>query len=98
MRIHTGPGYRVYDMRHRSTVCLALVAGDMSALKRDINRGMRMALTVEQDGLSSRNSRPSMPQTIAPTRKASRSACLLERREAKALRRGDYRRVDVVLG
>ena len=52
MRIHTGPGYRVYYMQHRSVVYLLLVGGDKSTQKRDIKRAIRMARTVKQEGLS----------------------------------------------
>jgi putative addiction module killer protein len=52
MRIHTGPGYRVYYMQHRSVVYLLLVGGDKSTQKRDIKHAIRMARTVKQEGLS----------------------------------------------
>ena len=52
MRIHTGPGYRVYYMQHQRVVYLLLVGGDKSTQKRDIKRAIRMARTVKQEGLS----------------------------------------------
>ena len=52
MRIHTGPGYRVYYMQHRSAVYLLLVGGDKSTQSRDIKRAIRLARTVKQEGLS----------------------------------------------
>ena len=52
MRIHTGPGYRVYYMQHRSVVYLRLVGGDQSTQSRDIKRAIRLARTVKQEGLS----------------------------------------------
>jgi putative addiction module killer protein len=36
MRIHVGPGYRVYFCRRGEVVCLLLCAGDKSSQQRDI--------------------------------------------------------------
>ncbi len=52
MRIHTGPGYRLYYMQYRSVVYLLLSGGDKSTQKRDIKRAIRMARTVREEGLS----------------------------------------------
>jgi putative addiction module killer protein len=52
MRIHTGPGYRLYCMQHRSVIYLLLSGGDKSTQKRDIKRAIRMARTVREEGLS----------------------------------------------
>jgi len=43
MRIHYGPGYRVYFSRIGSTVYLLLAGGDKSSQKRDITRALEMA-------------------------------------------------------
>lgn len=43
MRIHYGPGYRVYFARVGSTVYLLLAGGDKSSQKRDIARALEMA-------------------------------------------------------
>ena len=52
MRIHTGPGYRLYYMQYRGVVYLLLSGGDKSTQKRDIKRAIRMARTVKEEGLS----------------------------------------------
>ena len=43
MRIHVGPGYRVYFTRRREVVYLLLLGGDKSSQKRDIKRAHDMA-------------------------------------------------------
>ncbi len=43
MRIHYGPGYRVYFTRRDAVVYLLLLGGDKSTQKRDIKRAMEMA-------------------------------------------------------
>jgi putative addiction module killer protein len=43
MRIHFGPGYRVYFMRRGSSVYVLLIGGDKSTQKRDIRRAHKMA-------------------------------------------------------
>lgn len=43
MRIHYGPGYRVYFARIGNTVYLLLAGGDKSSQKRDIARVLEMA-------------------------------------------------------
>jgi len=43
MRIHTGPGYRVYYLRTGAVVYLLLCGGDKSSQQRDIDRALRMA-------------------------------------------------------
>ncbi|HMN43311.1 MAG TPA: type II toxin-antitoxin system RelE/ParE family toxin [Povalibacter sp.] len=43
MRIHTGPGYRVYFMREALVVYVLLVGGNKSSQKRDIKRAIQMA-------------------------------------------------------
>lgn len=43
MRIHYGPGYRVYFTRRGLVVYLLLLGGDKSTQKRDIRRAIKMA-------------------------------------------------------
>ncbi len=47
MRIHVGPGYRVYFTRRGNVVYLLLLGGDKSSQKRDIKRAIEMARTLE---------------------------------------------------
>jgi len=48
MRIHTGPGYRVYYMRIGSVVYLLLVGGSKTSQQRDIKRALEMARAVRE--------------------------------------------------
>lgn len=48
MRIHTGPGYRVYYTRSGRTIYLLLLAGDKSTQARDIKRALEMARKLEE--------------------------------------------------
>jgi putative addiction module killer protein len=43
MRIHTGPGYRVYYTRQAQVVYVLLLGGDKSTQRRDIKRAIQMA-------------------------------------------------------
>ena len=43
MRIHVGPGYRVYYTRTRSTVYVLLAGGVKASQKKDIAKAKRMA-------------------------------------------------------
>ena len=43
MRVHVGPGYRVYYTRRGDVVYLLLLGGDNSTQKRDIERAIEMA-------------------------------------------------------
>jgi putative addiction module killer protein len=43
MRIHVGPGYRVYFTRRGTAVYVLLIGGDKSTQKRDIKRAHEMA-------------------------------------------------------
>lgn len=43
MRVHYGPGYRVYFTRHDKVVYLLLIGGDKSTQQRDIRRARQMA-------------------------------------------------------
>jgi len=49
MRIHYGPGYRVYFTRRGAVVYLLLLGGDKSTQKRDIRRALDMASTLPKD-------------------------------------------------
>jgi len=49
MRIHYGPGYRVYFTRYGEIVYLLLLGGDKSTQKRDIKRAITMAGTLVKD-------------------------------------------------
>lgn len=48
MRVHFGPGYRVYFTRHDETLYILLCAGDKSTQSRDIARAKRMARDVKE--------------------------------------------------
>src|ERR1700688_3589438 len=43
MRIHFGPGYRVYFVRTGTTTYVLLAGGDKSSQRRDIDRAMKLA-------------------------------------------------------
>ena len=49
MRIHYGPGYRLYYTRRGEVVYLLLVGGDKSTQKRDIARALDMVETMGKD-------------------------------------------------
>jgi putative addiction module killer protein len=49
MRIHVGPGYRVYFTRRAEVVYLLLLGGDKSSQKRDIKRAIKMALALDKE-------------------------------------------------
>ncbi|EGP59163.1 hypothetical protein Agau_C102309 [Agrobacterium tumefaciens F2] len=46
MRIHYGPGYRVYFTRIGKKVYFLLIGGDKSSQKRDIKLAIDMAQTI----------------------------------------------------
>ncbi|MGO3972098.1 type II toxin-antitoxin system RelE/ParE family toxin [Pseudomonas sp. Qb1D1] len=48
MRIHYGPGYRVYFKRIGEVVYLLLIGGDKSTQKRDIERAKEIAEEFEK--------------------------------------------------
>ena len=50
MRIHYGPGYRVYYARVGSVVYLLLSGGDKSSQKRDIKKAIKMKQAIEGEG------------------------------------------------
>ena len=43
MRIHCGPGYRLYFIREGDTVIVLLCGGKKGSQRRDIERAKRMA-------------------------------------------------------
>lgn len=49
MRIHFGPGYRVYFTRRGEVLYLLLLGGDKSSQKRDIKRAIEMARAFDQE-------------------------------------------------
>lgn len=49
MRIHFGPGYRVYYTRRGEVIYLLLLGGDKSSQKRDIKRAISMARTLDKE-------------------------------------------------
>lgn len=50
MRIHYGPGFRVYFVRHGAAVYVLLSGGDKSSQRRDIARAKRMARELKESG------------------------------------------------
>lgn len=48
MRIHFGPGYRVYFVRQQKTVLLLLCGGDKSTQAKDIRRAKKLAREPEE--------------------------------------------------
>jgi putative addiction module killer protein len=49
MRIHFGPGYRVYFLRQGQVVYLLLCGGDKSTQKRDIKRAKDLVQEIEEE-------------------------------------------------
>jgi putative addiction module killer protein len=50
MRIHTGPGYRVYLIQKRELILILLCGGSKSSQRRDVARARRIANEIEDDG------------------------------------------------
>lgn len=48
MRVHFGPGYRVYYTRMEKTIYLLLTGGDKSTQRKDIARAKEMAQAIEE--------------------------------------------------
>lgn len=51
MRIHAGPGYRVYFVRHGAAVYVLLCGGDKASQRRDIAKAKRLARDLKENGL-----------------------------------------------
>lgn len=49
MRVHIGPGYRVYFTRRGDVIYLLLLGGDKSSQKRDIKRAIAMARALDKE-------------------------------------------------
>lgn len=49
MRIHDGPGYRLYFVRRGRVIVIMLNAGDKSSQKRDIRRALKLAAELGDD-------------------------------------------------
>jgi len=49
MRIHYGPGYRVYFTRRATVVYLLLLGGDKTTQKRDIKHAIAMVRTLSKE-------------------------------------------------
>ena len=49
MRIHFGPGYRIYYTRHGEVIYLLLLGGDKSTQKRDIKRAIELARALDKE-------------------------------------------------
>ncbi|MGL4490910.1 MAG: type II toxin-antitoxin system RelE/ParE family toxin [Rhizobiaceae bacterium] len=49
MRIHHGPGYRLYYSRQGDVVYLLLIGGEKSTQKQDIKRALEMLKKVKSD-------------------------------------------------
>lgn len=49
MRIHYGPGYRLYFVRRGRVIVVMLNAGDKSSQKRDIRRAVKLASELGDD-------------------------------------------------
>jgi putative addiction module killer protein len=49
MRVHYGPGYRLYFERRGRVVLIMLNAGDKSSQKRDIRRALKLAAELGED-------------------------------------------------
>lgn len=47
MRIHFGPGYRIYYVRNGSTIYVFLCGGDKSTQHRDIERAKQLARDIK---------------------------------------------------
>jgi putative addiction module killer protein len=48
MRVHVGPGYRVYFVQRHGTVLLLLCGGDKSSQVRDIERARRILTELDK--------------------------------------------------
>ena len=48
MRVHHGPGYRLYFVRDGTTSYVLLAGGDKSTQRRDITRALRLARELKE--------------------------------------------------
>ena len=44
LRIHYGPGYRIYFQRRGDTICVLLCGGDKSSQSKDIRNAQKLAM------------------------------------------------------
>jgi putative addiction module killer protein len=49
LRVHYGPGYRLYFLQHGTAIIVLLCGGDKSSQKRDIDVARRLAREWRQD-------------------------------------------------
>ena len=49
MRVHTGPGYRLYFMQRGAVLYLLLLGGDKSTQQRDIKSALKMARELKRE-------------------------------------------------
>lgn len=49
MRVHFGPGYRLYFVRRGRVIVVMLNAGDKSTQKRDIRHALRLAAEIGEN-------------------------------------------------
>jgi putative addiction module killer protein len=49
LRVHYGPGYRLYFTRRGKVIVVLLNAGDKSTQKRDIRRALKIAAEIGDD-------------------------------------------------
>ena len=49
MRVHYGPGYRLYFVRRGRVIVIMLNAGDKSSQKRDVRRALKLAAELGED-------------------------------------------------
>lgn len=49
MRVHYGPGYRLYFVRRGRVIVIMLNAGDKSSQKRDIRRALKLTAELGED-------------------------------------------------
>ena len=52
MRIHTGPGYRLYFTQREAVLYLLLTGGDKSTQQRDIKSALKMARGLKRENQS----------------------------------------------
>ena len=49
MRVHYGPGYRLYFVRRGRVIVIMLNAGDKASQKRDVRRALKLAAELGED-------------------------------------------------